>query len=187
MGTSFAGHDPVEAFRAQARAAGWPTVCDPDLDFDSPALRDLAATWRRKAAGRAMPERSELVARDVKSTLGKIMLLQRIGGRYRIRLMGTHLTRNWGDLTGQFIDEALPARLLPRWYAFLGTVMELGAPLRFSSRVAFRDRGLFLAEIAAFPLTDDAGEPNMVLGAIYTAADRPWNEVATVMGWRATA
>jgi len=35
-----------ETYQAQAAAAGWATLCDPDLHFDWAEFKDLVQLWR---------------------------------------------------------------------------------------------------------------------------------------------
>ena len=48
--------------------------------------------------------------------------------------MGTAFAQILGDLTGKFIDEAVPAEFVPRWHASLDATLATGAPLRFLGR-----------------------------------------------------
>lgn len=174
-------HDLVEAVNAQAHEQGWPARVDPTLAFESPALAFFVQTWRDHLHGRTMPSRSDLSARTMRNHLGRLMLFERVEGptgrRYRVRLMGTGLNQVWGDMTGKFIDEVIPERLLPRWHAFIELVLAAGAPLRFTARVDFQGKDFLVAELGGVPLTDDAGEPTMVMAALHTSGEKPWDQV----------
>jgi hypothetical protein len=173
---------PVEKLRAQAREFGWPVVFDPDLNFDGPGLRRIIDLWQAKRGPRALPARSDFSARDLKSNLSRILLFEAVvGPRYRIRLMGSALTQVWGDLTGKFVDEAVPPHLQPRWIAFIEGVLTMGRPLRMKARVDFMEKTFLVAEFAAVPLSDDAGQPTMVMAAIHASSDHPWKQVGKVL------
>jgi hypothetical protein len=137
--------------------------------------------WRERLAGRAMPLRSDIPARALKRNLKRIMLFERLetpeGHRYRIRLMGTSLVLVWGDLTGQFVDVAVPPQLAPRWHAFLDLMLQIRQPMRFVARVDFQAKSYLVAEIAAVPLADEAGNPTMVMGALHISSDRQWDSI----------
>jgi hypothetical protein len=172
-------HDPVEAFRAQARAAGWPLLCDTTLSFERPELSLFVAVWREKAKDGRVPARSEIAARDVKACMRKIILWERHEGpRDRVRLIGTALVPIWGDMTGRFVDEVVPADLQPRWQAHIGTVLAARRPLRFVTRVDFQNQAFLVAEMASVPLCDDLGRPTMVMCAIHASSDRSWEDIA---------
>ena len=76
--------------------------------------------------------------RLLKSFLRDVAIYERIGEgqgrRYRVRLMGTAFAQILGDLTGKFIDEAIPAGIrralacLPRRHARHGRSAALSRP-----------------------------------------------------------
>src|SRR6185312_11938863 len=151
------------------------------LSFDKLDLLRLVTVWQDKRDGRAIPSRGDLTARDLKDVLNRTLLFERIeapeGRRYRVRLMATGLTRIWGDLTGKYVDEAVPAKLLPRWHAFLDVTLAAGRPLRFVARVDYQQKDFLVAEIAAAPVSDDLGNPTMVICALNVSGDTPWETV----------
>jgi len=175
-------HDPVEDLRAQARVGGWPVAFDPTLTFDRSGLKRFVELWESKRDGKALPRRRDFSARELKSTLSRIMLFEKVEGpRYRIRLMGTGLVQVWGDMTGKFVDEALPPRLQPRWKGMIEATLALGRPLRIVARVEFLEKTFLVAEIASVPLCDDSGRPVLVMAAIHASSERPWEEVGRLL------
>jgi hypothetical protein len=174
-------HDLVQLVNAQARVQGWPVRCDPDLDFENPELAWFISVWDDVRGDRTMPVRADLTARVLKQNLAKLMLFERIQGEerhfYRVRLMATGLTQIWGDITGKLIDEALPERLLPRWYGFLDLIILHRGPLRFVSRVDYQGKDFLVAEIGGAPIADETGNPTMVMAAIDTSGERSWEAV----------
>lgn len=171
-------HDLVQMVNAQARAQGWPVRCDESLAFENPELAWFTAVWQDACRDREMPVRNDLSARVLKQSLDKLLLVERIQGperhHYRVRLMGTGLSVIWGDITGKLLDDAIPERLLPRWYGFLDLVMLHRAPLRFVARVDFQGQDFLVSEVAGVPLADDSGNPSMVMAAIHTSGERSW-------------
>jgi hypothetical protein len=175
-------HDPVQKLRAQARDSGWPVIFDPELNFDRPALGNFIKLWQAKRGNRPMPARSDFSARDLKANLSRVILFETAPGtRYRVRLMGSALTQVWGDLTGRFVDEAVPPHLLPRWIGFLEGVLALRRPLRLKAQVAFMEKTYLVAEFAAVPLCDDAGHPTMVMCVVNASSDHPWSRVGEAL------
>jgi hypothetical protein len=176
-------HDPVEALNAQAQALGWPTHCDTQLSFDKPELNWFVAIWEERRADRLMPQRGDMQARWLKHLLTRVLLFERTkeadGRRYRVRLMGTGLVQVWGDLTGKYVDEAIPAHLQPRWHAFLDVTLAHRAPMRFVSRVDYQEKHFLSVEIAAAPLADDEGHPAMVMCAMHATSEKSWEVMAS--------
>src|SRR5471030_1007200 len=105
--------DPIETFNARAKAAGWTFTCELAQTFEHLELANALALWRQKAGSRAMPERADMTAREMKPYLSNMTLLERIGSgenaRYRARLHGTALARYDGDKTGLCLEDFVPA------------------------------------------------------------------------------
>jgi len=175
-------HDPVEALNAQARALGWPSRVDASLAFESRGLAQLVDAWRDCLGDRKIPPRSAMSARALKSNLNRVALFERVPGgeqgrRYRVRLIGTKLSLVWGDMTGKFLDEALPPKLVPRWHAFADVVLALQQPMRFLARADYQDKDHLAVEAAAVPLANDDGDPTMVMAAMYLSSEKPWDRI----------
>ncbi len=77
--------------------------------------------------------------------------------------MGTKFADVMGDMTGKFIDEAVPAEFIPRWYAALDAVMATPRAAGAFCRARIRRTGRFLyGEFFEAPLLDDDGAPSLV-------------------------
>jgi hypothetical protein len=78
--------------------------------FTDPRLEQAFLYWRRKAAGRPMPSRSDIDPTEISKLLPDVMLVERLdNGRYRYRLIGTENASAHGlNATGRFLDEVLP-------------------------------------------------------------------------------
>ncbi|HEX3810274.1 MAG TPA: PAS domain-containing protein [Rhizomicrobium sp.] len=171
------------AYNAQAAERGWPSYCDATLAFDSAELVDMLEIWRAAAGTRAMPLRSDLTARLLKSHMPHIAIYERIKSeasrtRYRVRLMGTAFAQVYGDLSGKIVDDVVPAAMVPRFHYANNEVLDARLPLRFVSRVDMQNKSYFVAEYAMLPLMDDEGTPAMVLSRAHFATTRSWNDVA---------
>jgi hypothetical protein len=167
----------ADAFNARARDGGWGSFCDPVLAFETPGLTTVLALWREKAGTRAVPSRSDFSLRALKEFLQDIAIYERVpagsGSRYRVRLMGTAFAETMGDLTGKFLDDAVPEPFLQRWYAALDAAFEACAPLRFVARSNTFNKSFLIAEYFQAPLLDDSGEATLVLAASHFGAGGP--------------
>jgi hypothetical protein len=173
----------MQPFNEIAIREGWAAICDRSLAFERPELNALLAVWREKAAGSLMPPRTALTARILKPYLSHIAIYERVASatgnwRYRVRLMGTQFTQVMGDLTGKFIDEAIPKQFLPRWNAALDEPLNICAPVRFLSRSDTTNMSYLVAEYFSAPLLGDNGHPNIIFSAGYFSAEKPWSQVA---------
>ena len=122
--------------------------------------------------------RREIDLRKLKNVLRAMALYERVVNgtvRYRVRLMGTAFAEALGDLSGQFVDEAVPKEYLPRWRAALDTAFEAGAPIRFIGQMDVASKDYLVAEYFEAPLLADDGSPSFVLAAGHFMLRR-WDE-----------
>jgi hypothetical protein len=119
--------------------------------------------------------------RLLKSFLRDVAIYERVlegeMRRYRVRLMGTAFAQILGDLTGKFIDEAVPAEFVVRWHASLDATLGAAAPLRFLGREDTKGMTFLTGEFFSAPLVADDGRTNLVLAAARYSGKRPWEEV----------
>ena len=167
----------AKVFNAKALQQNWNQFCDPTLAFSDPTYSQLLSVWRAKAGDRSMPARSQMTARDLKDFLRHISLVQREEengvSRYRWRLIGTSVTQIVGHHTGKTFDDSIAPEHLARWNQVCDMILESEQPWRFLGRVQIGDRDYLKAENLFFPLSDDNGVPNFVMGfCLY----KPWNQ-----------
>jgi len=158
----------ADAFNDWAEAHDWPARCDPDLNFDAPALTDLLGIWREQAGQSGMPQRSQLTARVLKSHLRHISIIERIGDvfpRYRVRLLGTQLAQMLGEMQGRYLDEVMPPEVAAHWQARLDLALAERSPVRFVSRVDMKKLYFLRSESFWAPLADEREPPSIVLMA----------------------
>ena len=122
-----------------AKKNGWPTLCDASAKFVHPDLCRLLGLWRRQAKAHGIPLHADMTPRQLKSFLGDIALYERIAPpgarrRWRVRQMGSSFGQIMGELSGKFLDETVPADLLPRWDCARYHAGAAGAPAVFESR-----------------------------------------------------
>jgi hypothetical protein len=159
---------PAEAaglYNALAETEGWHSACYAALDLRRRDLVDMLAIWRRFAAQASVPMRRDLTPRILRAHLSDVAIYERSqdGARYRIRVMGTRMASVLGDLSGRYVDEAVPARFLKRWHAAPDAVLAAGAPLRFVSRTETVGKPFITGEYLMLPLIGDTGSMDTVL------------------------
>jgi hypothetical protein len=172
----------VAEYNAQATRDGWHSLCDPGLAFNHPDLARLLELWRSEAGEDGVPQRRVMSPRLLKSYLRDIAIYERLaadGGqrRYRVRLMGTAFAQILGDMTGKFVDEAIPAEFVARWHAALDVTLAEGTALRFLGREDTNHMTFLTGEFFSAPLLADDGKKNLVLAAARYNGKRPWEEV----------
>jgi hypothetical protein len=148
------------------RMRRWEANCDPTLAFESKFLIEGLRTWREIADGNPAPPRSALTARALKSFIGHVVIFESVENRWFIRLMGTRLSAVLGEMQGRFVDEAVGGLAGRRWKAALEATLSGMQPLRFQSRVSFRELDHLKAEILLAPLFDELGKPTMAFCVI---------------------
>jgi len=168
-------------YNRTSAAGNWHSLCDQSLRFVHPELTRLLDLWRSEAHDGAIPPRRVMSPRLLKPFLRDVALYERLSGgaerRYRVRLMGTAFAQILGDLTGKFIDEAIPADYVKRWHGALDATLGVRAPLRFLSREDTKGMTFLTGEFFAAPLLADDGQMNLVLAAARFSGKRPWEVV----------
>jgi hypothetical protein len=170
----------ASAFNKAAAAGGWPILCDASCAFDNPTLSDLLALWRDEAKD-GIPLRNAMTARKLQPFMRNIAIYERIGEdlqrRYRVRLMGSGIVQYYGELTGKYVDEVVPEKYLPRWYALSDLPLLSGKPVRLVLRADTFDKSYLVAEYFCAPLASDNGLTKFILIGIAFDGKRPWNVV----------
>lgn len=170
----------LETYQAQAAAAGWAALCDPDLHFDWARFKDLVQLWRDLRGDAALPAREAMTARRLKDLLPNIALYERFTApdgkhRHRVRLEGMRFVRIYGTHTGQVVQDFLSPENAARFGGGLDTTLAAMAPLRFLARTDSADKNFLSAEFCTMPLADNQGRPNMVMICVQFSA-MPWED-----------
>ncbi len=163
-------------FNARAQAEGWSSTCDESLAFARLELRSLLSVWRGFAIGERVPSCKDFTPRVLKSLLRNVAIYERVTNgkvRYRVKLMGTAFTDVMGDVSGKYLDEAMPKEFLPRWSAALDSVLDAGMPLRFVAKSDTGKKAYLCGEFLGAPLLSDENSPTMVLAAAHFAPPAP--------------
>ena len=180
----------VKVLNEKAAREKWYYYCDPTLAFPDSFHDPLLNAWRAKAAGRVMPRRSEMTARDLKDVLRNIVVFERVSqnpSHYRFRLIGTNLTSMAPrDYTGKMFEETLPQHHIERWVQCYDLVLASDRPLRFLGRVHLEGKEYLDADNLYVPLANDNDEPTFAMALCrYTprrgADDRSWeSQIASI-------
>ena len=168
---------PSDAYNARAQAQGWAAYADPTQSFDRPNFLYLLQLWRDSAVGEDLPRRAAFTPRQLKAFLPDIGLFERVDadGRWRARLLGTRFARVYGEFSGKFFDEIMPAEAAARVSASLDETLKGLAPFRLLARTDTADKNFFSAEYCNLPLADSQGRPTLVLSCAHFAPV-PWDE-----------
>ncbi len=168
-------------YNETARRDGWQVLCDSSACFTHPDLRRLYGVWRKHAKAGGIPRHADLSARQLRPFQADIVLSERRGEngaqRWQVKTMGRSFAQIAGDMSGQFLDAAIPADFLQRTQAGLDCTLEHRAPLRFVGRVLVNGMGFLNGEYLSAPLLDDAGSASLVLTAGRFSGGRSWEDV----------
>jgi hypothetical protein len=171
----------AHALNDAAAQNGWPMLADETCDFTNPMLRELLSLWQGEAADGGIPLRPALTARKLQPFMRNIALYERIGDgpqrRYRVRLMGSGIVEYYGELTGKFLDDVVPEKFLPRWYALCDVATGARKPVRVLLRADTFDKAYMVTEYLTAPLRDENRAVKFVLLGTHFDGRRPWTEV----------
>lgn len=131
---------------------------DPELRFQRPELRVLAALWEEKRAGRIVPDRADFSPFVLRPYLPRVLIYEIVDDngtrRFRIRLYGTLISRYSGrDPTGKFVDEIMTEQAYRDFNNGLSWAADNAKPLRAVGSYYFVDRSFVQFESITLPLT----------------------------------
>lgn len=169
-------------YNEKAKANGWASLCDASVAFSHPDLRRLLGVWRGQVTRRGLPARRDLSARLLKpfqKDTGLVERVAEIGGarRWRVLEIGPSFAQIVGDLAGKFLDQAIPAEVVPRWNAALDATLTQGVPLRFLGRADAKQMPFLTGEYFAAPLIADDGSASLILVAVRFTGGRSWRDI----------
>ncbi len=171
--------DPAIALNARAEQEGWSIVCDTKLVFDRPELSAMRDVWRVHCRPGRLPSREDFTLQTLKPFLREIMIVEIVnaptapsGRRYLHRLVGSNTAARIGELTGKFLDEALPEPIFRKTAAFFDAVADHRCPMRVVTDFDLRSVNHMRGETFAAPLAADGVTPNMVM-TLFAFMQRP--------------
>lgn len=155
---------------AEGAASRPPIVVDYELQFRQPPLGAALAYWRARCRGRPMPARADLDPVDMREFLANVLLAELAAGprgpQIRMRLAGTEIEAIFGPITGKALAEALPADMVSRWVLMAETVLAARGPVRFVTRIAYRNQEFVTAEALAAPLSANGVDIDMLFAVV---------------------
>ena len=162
--------DPLDVIRMQSDSNGWGGTFEYATKFDEPDLNTVLALWHAKAKG-GIPARTALTARDLAHVLPNLWMVEAVREgarvRYRVRRSGTAVASVMGDMTGRFLDEAIPPPLVSRWEAAAGAFLACARPIRFTTTIDLPHANFFRSEAFHAPLLDAVGAQTILMGVSY--------------------
>jgi hypothetical protein len=165
-----AAPDPFKAFNAKAARSGWACLCDPTLAFSRSKLAMVSKLWLDRASPDRVPARRDFDARTLKPVLPNVTLLERIEGRFRLRLHGTALTRYTGDHTGHFLEDMIPGPESEAYVALYDFILREQRSTRVLWDYHMPEIAYLKGESFVGPLRDQNDRVSMVLSVTYTEA-----------------
>ncbi len=131
---------------------------DPELRFQRPELRLLAALWDEKRAGRLAPDRADFSPFVLRPYLPRVLIYEIVQDtdrrRFRIRLYGTLISQYSGrDPTGRFVDEIMSEQAYTDFNRGLSWATDNATPLRAAGSYYFVDRSFVQFESITLPVT----------------------------------
>ena len=171
--------DPALALNARAEKEGWSIACDTTLAFDKPELCAAREVWRARCRPGHLPAREDFTLQTLKPFLREILIVEVVnapgapsGRRYLHRLVGSNTAARIGELTGKFLDEALPEPIFRKTVAFFDAVVDHRCPMRILTDFDLRAVSHMRGETFAAPLAADGVTPNMMM-AVFAFMKRP--------------
>jgi hypothetical protein len=161
---------PLEAPSALAGAK--PQRAQQVAEPETKRIRELAAYWESKRAGRFAPRRADIDPADIRAHMPTLMMVDVLpDGDYRYRLMGTSLTEGRGrTATGQRVTELMADRpdAMRQLKQRFDSVVAARAPVYSRGEVYWEtdadDMRMF--ECGYFPLSDDGETVSIILAEL---------------------
>lgn len=143
-----------------------PIDIDPDLACVAPRVQKGLSYWRDKAAGRAMPLRSDIKPEEIASLLPSICLfeLRKSSGGLEMfpRLAGSRFEEVFGPIHNKPLATMLAPEIVERWLGAARAVIEVRAPLRLTGNVLHADKTFIRFELVLAPLSAEGDEIDML-------------------------
>lgn len=147
------------------------------LEFEQRELNALTEIWAQKSEGKSFVTRADFDARTVKPYMRNLFILDVVrqpdsSRRYRYRYMGSALVEVFGEQTGRYLDEFIPAKKLVRWTAAHDLIVMSKRPMRFLVNYASPQISFLKGECLMLPLYKDEDTVDMIMGFNYINAKR---------------
>ena len=146
---------------------------------------DLYRYWLAKRADRSMPARRDINPGDIPALLPHLMIVDKIYGQVRWRVVGTAAVREIGrDPTGSIVGEsAAAARAI--YERVFTTAHTIFATCEFKAKSG----GIINMSLLTLPLSDDGANVNMAISTLVSCfnlegtASTGWLDATANTGW----
>ena len=126
--------------------------------------RQLYDYWAGKASGRTMPSRHDISPAHFPRLLPYVSLLERLGGRLKVRLAGTRLRDIYErEITGLYLDEIDWGDKQGYWQAVYDHIATTSRPAQGVVRGPRLDKDHLVQFWLRLPLSHDDGPARMIL------------------------
>jgi hypothetical protein len=123
---------------------------------------DLYHYWLAKRASRSMPARRDLDSADIPAVLPHLMIVDKVDGQVRWRLVGTTAVREIGrDPTGSIVGESSAASR-----AIYERVFTTAHPIFATCEFKAKSGGIINMSLLTLPLSDDGANVNMAISTL---------------------
>ncbi len=145
---------------------------DVELEFARPELNQIRDIWREKTKVKPVASRADFDARTLKPFMRNMVILdvemQPDGSRrYKNRYEGSAVVEVFGEQTGKYLDQYVPADRLERWRAGHDLIALSGRPLRFVINYNSPQISYLRSEVFMVPLSEDGTTVNMLMAFNY--------------------
>ena len=154
-------------FRSRPNAIALPPIAlDTDLDCEMPELSYGLNYWQRKAAGREMPLRADILPEEIPRLLPCVTLfeIRKQSGFLEIfpRVAGARFEEVFGPIHNRPLSTVLAPEILERWLGAVRALIEARQPLRGQGQVLHEDKTFIRFEILLAPLSKTGEELDMI-------------------------
>ncbi len=143
---------------------------NPTFQIAETKLKKLYAYWQSKCGGRSMPRRQDIDPLDIPGLLPNLLLMDTAEelGKFKFRLFGTELCKQFGEDRTGFTVEDFSARIDNREQVFAGywTVYTECRPDYFPNRTISVEKDFIRYSRLLLPLSPDGATVNMILGGV---------------------
>ena len=141
--------------------------------LDHPGIRAFYAFWLAKRGRRKVPSRTDFDPVELKPYLPHLFMIDVVGmpARFRYRLCGIAVAAIYGEFTGAWVDEFLPANFREVALARLADAAENLHVHYLVQRLTWQDRPYVRYRRLLMPLSDDQVRANILLGVVYADAE----------------
>jgi hypothetical protein len=128
---------------------------------------DLYRYWLAKRASRTMPARRDLDPGDIPKLLPYLMIVDKIDGEFRWRLVGTAPVREIGrDPTGSFVGSNSTPESAAAAQAVYERVFTTAHPIFVTGEFKVKSGEIINMSLLTLPLSDDGAHVNMAVSAL---------------------